>query len=388
MITEIKVASSTEFSSGEAVQAFIDNVNESDNAAAVISRLGPFFDCSEPWSSEQLSRNVLVSVQNLLENRSGNTIDTVQSVIFNHVKPYFTTQHKSVNTDTGRVRMRELASEHTDTIDTPPWKTQAYGIWGTLALLMSLADISKCWFMFLPPTMSMLDDHEPFFKLRGVKLLRTLIDALDAKTIQQAGLRTLWEGSLSTSLTFFAQEHGAELLVCTTEAMLALYRKSPADVNSLYKLTMESVIQPWFYAGDKLSVLLPTFTVLPQLLEAMGVYSARFLKAIIPQINRTLLSVSPPSQHSLPSQLAALNSLDTLIRVCDVRLQQRRVQILDGLVKSYVKADGNAEYAREYTRKLQSCYSTLKKAVPQVPNDLDALIRAYPPLKALDVDLA
>lgn len=48
--------------------------------------------------------------------------------------------------------------------------------------------------MFLPPTMSMLDDHEPFFKLRGVKLLRTLIDALDAKTIQQAGLRTLWEG--------------------------------------------------------------------------------------------------------------------------------------------------------------------------------------------------
>ena len=60
--------------------------------------------------------------------------------------------------------------------------------------------------------------------------------------------------------------------------MLALYRKSPADVNSLYKLTMESVIQPWFYAGDKLGVLLPTFTILPQLIEAMGVYSARFLK--------------------------------------------------------------------------------------------------------------
>ena len=59
MIKDIKVASSTEFSSGEAVQAFIDNLNESDDAAAAISQLGPFFGCSEPWSSEQLSQNVL-----------------------------------------------------------------------------------------------------------------------------------------------------------------------------------------------------------------------------------------------------------------------------------------------------------------------------------------
>ena len=71
-----------------------------------------------------------------------------------------------------------------------------------------------------------------------------------------------------------------------------------------------------------------------------------------------------------------------------MRLQQRRVQILDALVKSYVKADSDAEYAREYTHKLQSCYSTLKKAVPGVQDDLDALIKAYPPLKTLDVDLA
>lgn len=106
--------------------------------------------------------------------------------------------------------MRELASEHVDTVDAPAWKTQKFGIWGTLALLMSIADVrvlrflmvscshhpqvSKCWFMFLPPTMSLLDDHEPFFKVRGVRLARKLIDALDSKLIHQAGLRTLWEG--------------------------------------------------------------------------------------------------------------------------------------------------------------------------------------------------
>ena len=68
------------------------------------------------------------------------------------------------------------------------------------------------------------------------------------------------------------------MLVSTVEALLALYRKTTVDVDTLYKLTMEGIIQPWFYSGDKLDVLLPTFTVLPPLLLTMDVNSVRFLK--------------------------------------------------------------------------------------------------------------
>lgn len=63
----------------------------------------------------------------------------------------------------------------------------------TVALRSHKPKVSQCWFMFLPPTMSMLDDPEPFFKVRGVRLARMLIDTLDSKLINQAGLRTLWE---------------------------------------------------------------------------------------------------------------------------------------------------------------------------------------------------
>lgn len=71
--------------------------------------------------------------------------------------------------------------------------------------------------------------------------------------------------------------------------MLALYRKTTIDTDSLYKLTLDSVIQPWFYAGDKLAVLLPTFTVLPQLLEAMDINSVRFLKVSGDKRNNCLI---------------------------------------------------------------------------------------------------
>ncbi|TIA79164.1 hypothetical protein E3P98_03447 [Wallemia ichthyophaga] len=361
MCDDLKVTSSAIFSGPDAVNKFIDSLDRYEDTAMAISQLGPFFDSNESWSGEQLNQRILISINDIIDKRSQRRLDVVQRVIFNHIKPYFSNQHKSVNADTGRVRMRDLANEHIDSIDAPAWKTHKFGIWGTLALLMSITDVSQCWFMFLPPTMSMLDDPEPFFKVRGVRLARMLIDTLDSKLINQAGLRTLWESSFSTALTFFAQDHGAELLIGAVEATLALYRKTTVDTESLYKLTLDSVIQPWFYAGDKLAVLFPTFTVLPQLLEAMDINSVRFLKAIIPQINKTLL-IASPNEHSLPVQTAALDALSTLIRVCEPRIHQRRVQILEGLVKAFVK-DGHHP---EHCSRLQYCFGVLKKTAPQV----------------------
>ncbi|TIC21279.1 acetyl-CoA synthetase-like protein [Wallemia mellicola] len=304
-------------STKESVRTFLSALEEYDDLANAISQLGPFYDSRESWSDEQLRDEILSATKYSISRRSLNSLETVQSVIFNYIKPFFTAQQKKINENTGRVRIRELASEHVDTLDEPAWKTQTFGIWGTLLLLMDVTDVSKSWFMFLPPTMSLLDDHEPYYKTRGVRLARKLIDSLDNKTIHQAGLRSLWEESLYIALTFFAQDHGPELLVSTVEALLALYRKTTVDVDTLYKLTMEGIIQPWFYSGDKLDVLLPTFTVLPHLLLTMDVNSVRFLKVIIPKINEVLIMVSPPTEHSLPVQVAALDALSTLIRISE-----------------------------------------------------------------------
>lgn len=94
--------------------------------------------------------------------------------------------------------------------------------------------------------------------------------------------------------------------------------------------------------------------------------------------------VSPPTEHSLPVQVAALDALSTLIRVCKPRIQQRRVQVLEGLVKAFVKVDLHTLFAK----RIQACYSLLKETAPQISEDLNTLIRIHPSLKQLDVDFS
>lgn len=48
--------------------------------------------------------------------------------------------------------------------------------------------------MFLPPTISLLDDYDPFYKIKGVNLAHKLLLRLEPKVIEQANLSALFEG--------------------------------------------------------------------------------------------------------------------------------------------------------------------------------------------------
>ena len=187
---------------------------------------------------------------------------------------------------------------------------------------------------------------------------------------------TTSEQSFSTTLSHFSHEKGSQALQSAVPATLTLIKKSINDderrIEAYYKLTIESVIQPWFFAGEKLNVLHSTFTILPSLLQSLGIYSVRFLKAIIPQIKRTLVIASPPTQHSIPIQLASLNSLITLMDVCEPRIKPRRIQILDCLVKTAINTPNNNQN-KQFIQSLQECFKKLTSICPEVNIEFDKL---------------
>lgn len=59
MCNDLKVTSSVDYSSVNAVNKFIDSLDSNKDTAKVISQLGPFFDSNEVWSDEQLSQRIL-----------------------------------------------------------------------------------------------------------------------------------------------------------------------------------------------------------------------------------------------------------------------------------------------------------------------------------------
>ena len=81
-------------------------------------------------------------IMQIIGQNNLNSLDVLQSVIINHVKPYFTSKQAKINEESGRPRIKPLASEVTGNVDVPAWKSQKYGVWGTLLLLMDLVNVS------------------------------------------------------------------------------------------------------------------------------------------------------------------------------------------------------------------------------------------------------
>ncbi len=78
----------------------------------------------------------------------------------------------------------------------------------SLSVTTQMPTVEKLWHLFVPPTMTLLDDYEAKYKLRGVQLVSQLLDVSPPDLLRRTGIDSL-------ILTVSTPQSGWSALMCS-----------------------------------------------------------------------------------------------------------------------------------------------------------------------------
>ncbi|KAK7060110.1 hypothetical protein VNI00_000874 [Paramarasmius palmivorus] len=244
--------------------------------ASIICATVPFEDEKEEWNSSESSR----LAAEILREISPPTVPLLNEILSHHVKPMFRSNpHPSLNTSTGRKLNRPaggpMASQ--DFYESQTWKRHV----GAPAITK---DYDRLWHLVIPPTMTMLDDYQVPYKLKGAKIILEMLERVPKDLLKRTGIDGLILQSLNNCLGHFNHEDSPDLIRSAISASLRLILLttvpgSATQFDQICTLLGEGIIGTiWLYSSAKLAVIEASIDSVPPLIRALGLGSSRYLK--------------------------------------------------------------------------------------------------------------
>ncbi|KZT74537.1 hypothetical protein DAEQUDRAFT_682559 [Daedalea quercina L-15889] len=311
--------------------------------ASVIAAVAPF-EGEGPWTLE----TTRAQAQEILRPYSEPEIGLLEELLKQRVKPAFqSTPHPMLNTSTGRTLPRAAGGPDAvlDHFDGQTWKDRP----GTVDLLTwcirhceSVA-YEKLWHLLIPPMMTLLDDYETSYRLRGVHVVSDIIQRVPADLLRRTGVDGLLFSSLKKSFAFLQNPETPELIRAAVPATVSLVLlttppSSARRFDQLCEILGDGIIgSVWLYAIYEQNAIEASIDLLSCIVHALGIGTARYLKAIVPQLV-FLLVPAPENSANLQLQLSSLRALAEVVRTCAPRMHKWKGQILEGILKRWVVA--------------------------------------------------
>ncbi|KAF9520981.1 hypothetical protein BS47DRAFT_1335069 [Hydnum rufescens UP504] len=295
------------------------------------------------------------------------------------IKPLFLANaHPRVNLDSGRKLFRIAGGPAAaqDMYEDQLWKRRGLGCWNVIrwsVIHMQREDFELLWPLLIPPLMTLLDDYDPPFKIRGIEIAHEMLRKVDANLINRTGISTLLSSSLTNAFAFMTAPETPQLLVAAVPCYqdliyLTTSEGSEQRFEKLCELMTSAIIGgAWSYGGNQLSTMEASIQVLPPLIHALGIGTARFLKALIPQLSDML--VTKPFLPATPRlQVLSADCLCVIISECPPRISFWRLRILDGLARCWVQLkEGNAKASPDIVvETMQKLAQELVKSAPSL----------------------
>ncbi|KAH9938718.1 uncharacterized protein B0H18DRAFT_1081270 [Fomitopsis serialis] len=286
--------------------------------AEIIAAVAPF-DGEGSWSLE-ISR---VQAQEILRP-------------YSEPEPTFqASPHPMLNTATGRTLPRAAGGPDAvlDHFDGQTWKDRP-GMIDLLAWCVRHCEsvaYEKLWHLLIPPVMTLLDDYETFYRLRGVNVASDMIQRVPADLLRRTGVDGLLFTSLKKCLAFLQNPETSELIraAVPTSVSLVLHTTPPGSAkrfDQLCEVLGDGIIGSiWFYAMHEQDAIEATIDVLPASCTRW---------AIVPQLVFPLMPVPENAAHPR-LQLSSLRALAVVIRTCAPRMHKWKGQILEGTLKCW-----------------------------------------------------
>lgn len=319
--------------------------------AKILIAVGRFLDSDLPWCTATSKR----LAQSLLSRRILRpTLPLLREILATHLRQLFTSPTLGSVNEAGRLRHETanlVPSAKAGLIDeTQRWKGQGGGVtFANIAgernvgagshVILALAlrgipyvstrqgedttmPLETLWPLILPPLMTLLQDSDPLWRLRGVRVfLRSLLtdpargdhhpwgrsngtavfnqqaNSAALTLLQRSNLIPLIQETLSTDLTYLTHKQGVSLYDISLQTLLfladhTLEKESRTQAEEYMRLVQDGILRTWTFmprnassdeeeehtTADLLSI---TFHHLTTLAERLGPLRARYVDVVL-----------------------------------------------------------------------------------------------------------
>ncbi|KAL8657980.1 MAG: hypothetical protein Q9226_001390 [Calogaya cf. arnoldii] len=327
-----------------------------DSSAALVACLATFTNLEDPWTTEEafnLAQSMLSKHLKSVKSAAPTRFDSlISQLLLDHVKPLFLKSKPSVLTDQGRKAITPLPGTAVPSdfeSGSKPWKFQSPHIITIFQWTLGQLDaalVEQHWPLVIPPLLTILDDVSITLKIRGCRLLKTLLKVVPASLLERSGLGEVFHDTLMPYLLFLPsltpEEESIPLLNATYDTLLSLTltrfstpASTPLKVRTLDAIFRYGVLKGYTHAGEKVRIAELLMKKSTDFVNAMGVYCVKHLKDLLPVI-MTILTA--PFATAYPPLLnASLQVLRAIIVNGWPRLAFHRAEILEGLIVCWCK---------------------------------------------------
>lgn len=277
------------------------------------------------------------------------------------IRPLFANQQARTVTSEGRKKMTASLPENSpdrkfaDNNADKPWKGEGAFVLDLLRWVLKHCDedvLRQNWPLIVPPILTVLDDADVSFKVRGCELVTELLSNTPPSLLRDTGLDSVIEDAVMPFLSYLptltAESDSIVLLDAAYPALFALaqsrFHDSPqtnglngntGQAKFLTRLLRHGVLKGCSHIGEshpKLAkVLLKHLRVL---IHSLGSYSVVHLNNIIPMLAAVLAN---PFGTSCPGLLiSALQALQAVMESSTGRITHWRGEILRGVIGCWI----------------------------------------------------
>lgn len=151
--------------------------------------------------------------------------------------------------------------------------------------------VEENWPLLIPPILNLLDDEDTKYKVKGTKLLLNLVQITPASLLDRTGLGEVFTDAVLPNLmylpTLTPEGQSFEVLNHTYSALIALARArfpgeehTPRRLQFLDKVIREGITRGYSNAGENVRIAELLIGKLCDLINEMGVWSAKHLKVL------------------------------------------------------------------------------------------------------------
>jgi hypothetical protein len=376
----------------EELQKLIENATLDDEEIMQIIVTCAMFIGKELWTTPDLNKSAIATIDLLITlqpKRFPTVTRMIQifapEILEKYVKPVFL-KHSSVNIDKRSGKAKKQTVKLDDGNES--WRgemAKASNLLYFCVLHLKNEEIEKTIGLVIPPTLSLIDDYNVNFKLRGVSILEHLLKELKSDIIQQTGLGEVFHETLSKCLTYQNDESHIPLLRQSFSAIISLISLTEKNGSETRYIKYEqilsnNVVKGFIFSGDKILIRIVLLQQIPKLGQELGIVMVKYLRELIQAVCDSLdvTFEFTNKERTIELHCEAAKGLEKIISVCWPRIPQYKGHILKSVATSWHQIT-RVEFNDDTLRKsLRNICQLLKSACAQsnvnIEKDIQALL--------------
>ncbi|KAK3182059.1 hypothetical protein K4F52_006624 [Lecanicillium sp. MT-2017a] len=286
----------------------------------------------DKWSSEtsaQLASSLLATSLDTEEERQD---FIVGPVLQSYLRPIFSkgSGNTSVTAEGRPAAFREPAQNAPRPPAEAAWKEagpQVVSIFQSAVTSANEATLAKNWPLFIPVLVTLCEDNETRFRLRGLHILNTFLQKCPMDVIRSSGVDAVFQEAVFPTLLFMPnvtpEEESVQLLRAAYKVLLSL-ALIDSDVDAkkrlalLDKVLREGVLTGYFHAAQHIHIVQVIFESAADVIDGLQIAAVKHLQKLLNLFSSVMTDAFALAYP--PAVLAAAKALNTTILNCWPRL--------------------------------------------------------------------